>query len=144
MGGWEGDLGGEDFPPPDDDVDMGDVTVWNAQGGGLVGDGGDATVGDAQVGGVVGDAGGDMTVGNTQAGGVVGDAGGDTTVGNTQAGGIVGDAGDMRVDEDHCDPAQGVDNNQETEASGSGSVKMDITPKNSKKPGTQNRLVTRS
>jgi hypothetical protein len=217
LGGLERDLGGEDFPSPDDDVDMGDATVGNAQGIGLVGDGGNMTVGNTQVGGLVGDAGvdatvgsthggglvanaeedftvgnaqvggivgdagmdvtvgsthggglvvnaeGDTTVGNAQAGGIVGDAGvdatvesthggglvvnaeGDFTVGNAQAGGIVGDAGDMRVDEDHssCDP-QGVDNDQETEASGSGSIKMDITSENSEKLAAQNRRVTRS
>ncbi len=113
--------------------------------GGVVGDArGDTTVGNTQVGGLVGDAGVDATVENTHGGGLVGNAERDTTVGNAQAGGLVGDAGDMCVDEDHCDPAQGVDNDQETEASGSGSIKMDITPKNSKKPGSQNRPVTRS
>lgn len=118
--GREGDLGGEG-----DDVDMGDTT--------------DATVGNTHVGGLVGDAGVDATDGNTNGGGLVGDAEGDAT---SQVGGIVRDARDMPVDEDHCDPAQ--DNDQETEASGSGSIKMDIAPENSKKPGSHNHPVTRS
>jgi len=72
-----------------------------------------------------------------------GDAGGDATVGNAKGGGLVGGTGDMHVNEDDCHPALGVDNNQETQVSGSGPVKMDITPENSKKPGAKNCPVTR-
>ncbi len=101
------------------------MTLGNAQEGGLVG--GDVTFGNAQGCGLVRDAGGDKIVGNAQGG----DAGGDATVGNAQGGGLVGDTGDMHVNENDCDPALGVDNDQETEVSGSGPVKMDITPENS-------------